>query len=162
MFYAQNLTDTPASLSITMLDNCHVSLLAKPCWLNCRCSGCVGAPKQGKTMGIPPRTGFEPSSLALDDTKSRSMGSGFRVPPDFHDITVAPYSNITALEPCKSSVEPLEPRLNVSYLGVLQDNPFVQVFVRLIQTLNRHMVFATFCYPEFPMSTRNTNKSKLI
>jgi hypothetical protein len=32
-------TETPASLSITMLSKFQVSLRAKPCWLNLECSG---------------------------------------------------------------------------------------------------------------------------
>lgn len=38
---------------MTVESNFQTLLLANPCWLSLLCWGCVGAPKQGKTTGMP-------------------------------------------------------------------------------------------------------------
>lgn len=49
-----------------------------------------GAPKIGKTTGMPPRTGLLPSRAALEDTKRRSAGVEELASGAFQEITVAP------------------------------------------------------------------------
>ena len=85
-----SFTETPASLSITIEVNVHTLLRANPCWGSLEWVGWVGAPKQGKTTGIPPRTGLLPSSAALLDTNKRSTGSVLEGLGAFQDTTVAP------------------------------------------------------------------------
>jgi len=53
--------------------------------------------------GMPPRTGFDPSRAALEETKRRSRlcESVAALEGDFQDITVAPYNKISALAPYK-------------------------------------------------------------
>ena len=100
--YSLSLTETPASLSITILLNDHTLFRANPCCDSLAWSGWVGAPKHGKTTGMPPRTGLLPSRAALPDTKRRSTGSELDGLGDFQEITVAPYSRISADDPYES------------------------------------------------------------
>lgn len=41
-------------------------------------------------MGMPPRTGLDPSSAALEDTNNLSTGAGLVCVPVFQEMTVAP------------------------------------------------------------------------
>jgi len=98
--YALSRTDTPASLSITTLSNAQNSFRAKPCCGSLEWSGCSGGPKHGKTTGIPPRTAFEPSRTAFEDTNNLSTSPPY--PPfsvAFHEIIVAPNRRISAEAP---------------------------------------------------------------
>ena len=88
---SQSLTDTPASLSITVSSLLvHTELRAYPCCWSWRCSLRRGAPKHGKTIGMPPRTGLEPSRTAFDDTNRCSVGSVSPEAADFQETMVAP------------------------------------------------------------------------
>lgn len=60
----------------------------------------------GKQIGIPPRTGLDPSRNDFPETKSLSTG----VPSDltealFQETTVAPYRRISTDEPCASQAQ---------------------------------------------------------
>lgn len=99
MLDALSFTDTPASLSITVPPKAQVSFLAKPCWESLAWSGCDGAPKHGKTTGMPPRTGLVPSKAALEDTNKRSFVSVAAFEADLHEMTDAPYRRISTEEP---------------------------------------------------------------
>ena len=125
----QNLADTPASLSLTTPWHCHMWFLANPCWLKRECSGCTGAPKQGNTIGIPPRTAFVPSNLAFDETNRRSTGVRSLPFEDFHDMTVAPYNSISALAPCSSHIVHVT-HIKVMYLRMREDDSIVKMFKR--------------------------------
>jgi len=67
-----------------------VLLRAYPCCFRFENWGSSGAPNTGKTIGIPPLTGFDPSKAALEETKRRSRGSPPATSGDFQEITVAP------------------------------------------------------------------------
>lgn len=77
------------------------SFRANPCIPSLRWSGWVGYAKQGKTTGMPPLTGSEPSRGDFEDTKMRSESAGFDLDPEFHERIVAPYQRISTVGPWK-------------------------------------------------------------
>ena len=120
-----NLTETPASLSSTTPSYVQRSLLANPCCFRAMCSLWVGGPKHGKTIGIPPRTGFEPSRADFDERKRRSMGCGLSREGDFHEMTVAPKRRTWAEAPCQfgGDVSVMSGRHSkTGYVGMTQQN----------------------------------------
>lgn len=80
-----SFTDSAASPSLVLLPkNSHFTFRAKPCCGSLLPAG--GGPKTGKTSGMPPRTGFEPSRAAAEETKRFSPEEGV-----VHEVTVAPW-----------------------------------------------------------------------
>lgn len=77
------------------------SFRANPCIASLRWSGWVGYAKQGKTTGMPPLTGSEPSKGDFEDTKMRSESAGFDLDLEFHERIVAPYQRISTVGSCK-------------------------------------------------------------
>lgn len=80
-----SFTDSAASPSLVLFPrNSHLTFRANPCWGSLLPDG--GGPKTGKTRGMPPRTGLEPSRAAAVETKRFSPEVGV-----VQEVTVAPW-----------------------------------------------------------------------
>lgn len=93
---------TPPVPSLVLLPrNSHRTLRAKPCCGSLLPAG--GGPKTGKTSGMPPRTGLEPSRTAAEERKRFSRGP--EAEGVFHEVTVAPWRRISTASPEGSEAE---------------------------------------------------------